>query len=90
MKIYKYGLVFSEIQEILLPKGAKILTVQCQNKMPYIWALINEKETTDEARVIAIRETGSEFDIVGEYIGTYQRLDGFYVFHVFEITKNDN
>lgn len=47
--IYKYPLDVTDVQEIKLPVGAEILTVQAQNGTLCLWALVDpqgiEKET---------------------------------------------
>lgn len=41
-KIYKYAIEITDDQDIVMPVGAKILTVQNQNGVPCIWACISE------------------------------------------------
>jgi len=85
--IWKYQLIVTDRQEIKMPAGAEILTVQTQDGRPCLWALVapNKTETT---RIIETFGTGHEvnyFDTtVREYIGTYQLEGGQLVFHVFE------
>ena len=38
-KIYKYPLEVQDEQVVMLPTGAKILTVQSQKDRPCLWAL---------------------------------------------------
>jgi len=75
------------IQEIEVPKDAKILTVQVQNNgMPCIWAEV-ETENKPEYRLIAVFGTGNELFSGADgklvYIGTIQIYDE--VFHVYEV-----
>lgn len=84
-KIYKYPVEVADVQTILLPLGAQILTVQEQNGQPYIWAIVNP-ETDSEPRRFRLYGTGYniETDNVLKYIGTFQLLCGRLVFHLFE------
>ncbi len=72
-----------------MPIGAKILTVQTQNDIPCLWALVDPQAET-EGRNIEIFGTGhpvlSDLGTAREYIGTFQMHNGTLVFHVFEYT----
>jgi len=84
-KIYKYPVEVADVQTILLPIGAQILSVQEQKGKPYIWAIVNP-ETDSEPRRFRLYGTGHniETDNVLKYIGTFQLLCGRLVFHLFE------
>ena len=74
-------------QGVTMPEGAEILTVQIQNDVPYLWALVDPEART-EIRGIAMFGTGHpiDYDIgaSGRYISTFQLRNGELVFHVFE------
>ncbi len=85
--IWKYDLKIGS-NKIYMPIGAEILTVQMQNDLPVMWALLNP-ESPKKNRVIQAFGTGWDIDCpVGtdrKYIGTIQ-LDEFgLVYHFFEI-----
>ena len=80
--IYKYKLVPAETQAIIMPEGAKVLTVQVQRGCPCLWALV-ESTNPPIARHFRIYGTGENF-VHGEYIGSFQLAGGDLVFHVFE------
>lgn len=81
-RIYKYKLEITDVQTILMPRGASILTVQLQEGEPHVWALVNPEYAKEEI-VIHTYGTGSPIETPGKlYIGTYQ-LNGF-VWHVFQ------
>ncbi len=84
MKIYKYEIKLDDDQTISLPTGAKILTVQIQGRIPYIWAMFDENLGGLEPRKISVIGTGNPMPEVGRYIGTFQMLEGMLVWHVFE------
>ena len=87
--IYKYELEITDNQNILLPIGAQILTVQNQNGKACLWALVDPNKET-EARHIEIFGMGqpvlSDMGTSREYISTFQMHGGQLVFHVFEYT----
>lgn len=84
-KIYKYPLEITDEQVIMLPTGAKILTIQAQNDIPCFWAMVNPTAPNDMAITIRIFGTGYEIKDTDylEYIGTFQIYNGTLVFHVF-------
>jgi len=84
MKIFKWNLQIVDFQEIEMPIGAQILSMQIQNENPQLWALVDEKNATEKRSFITCG-TGQEIpEDVGDYIGTYQIENGSLVFHVFE------
>ena len=81
--IYKYPLNSHDCT-LQLPKGAEILTVQLQNGIPTLWALVNPTTVTEE-RHICIVGTGWDVEDTMKYITTY--MDGYFVWHAFELIK---
>lgn len=87
--VYKYPLDLSGINQVDMPQGAEILSVQVQGRTPQMYAL------GDPARPIETRQ----FRIVGtghpierddlHFIDTIQVAGGALVFHVFEITSKE-
>lgn len=85
MKVFKWELKVAAIQDIRMPIGAVILTVQNQRGVPYIWAKCEERTGLETVRRIYIVRTGHPMSTdIGKYIGTFQQEDGALVFHVFE------
>lgn len=84
-KIYKYPLEVQDEQVVLLPTGAKILTVQAQKDRPCLWALVNPTAPNDMAVTIRIIGTGHEIQDSDnlEYISTFQSFKGQFVLHAF-------
>lgn len=83
--VYKYPLEIEDEQVVLLPTGARILTVQQQNNNIFLWALVNPTSTNAQAFTIRIHGTGhaiSDSDEL-EYINTVQLYGGKLLFHVF-------
>ena len=84
--IWKFELETIDNQTIKIPVGGEILTIQTQNGMPCLWALV-DSNADKEDRFIEIYGTGhfirQDENVNRKYIGTYQ-LGGSLVFHVFE------
>ena len=83
--IWKFLLLAENIQYIIMPEDAEILTVQVQNGDPYIWVLVDPEKQNKEREIIAIGTghiAGDGFG--GKYIGTFQLLNGNLVFHIFD------
>ena len=90
-RIYKYELKLNSGQNIEMPKGSEILTIQTQYGRPCMWCLcpiIEDGES--ECRNIEIYPTGapivSDMGATRDYLGTFQIENGSLVFHVFEYT----
>jgi hypothetical protein len=87
-QIWKYELQIKNLQEIEMPIGAEILTVQVQDNLPVLWALV-DVQAEKERRVIEVLGTGNNIHYgMGasrKYISTFQTIGGF-VGHVFEYT----
>lgn len=76
-----------------MPIGAEILSVQTQNGIPCIWALVDPK-AEKEVRKFEIFGTGHELEcnenIKRKFIGTFQpylQMNLGLVFHMFERLK---
>lgn len=88
--IWKYKILPIDVQDIEIPIGSALLSVQVQNDEPCLWALIYD--TNAEKETIRIRTIGTghqiddtDFD-VKDFLGTFQLNDGALVFHVFQVT----
>jgi len=88
--IYKYEIRSTDVQVVMMPEDAKILTVQTQHGTPCLWVGV-VVENPEKERTIKIYGTGRCLpENPGEYIGTYQlatRGRGL-VFHVYELRKS--
>lgn len=90
-RIYKYKVEFGRPGRgttLMLPLGARILTVQEQNGEGYMWALV-DPEAELAPRKIHIVGTGSDATDVArgaQYLGTFQAVEGGHIFvwHIFE------
>jgi len=89
--IYKYLLSVTDLQEVSLPIGAEILTIQTQGETACMWALVDPNEMQKEIRYIEIFGTGHRINcdmgVDRKYISTFQMIDGRLVFHAFERTN---
>ncbi len=88
--IYKYPLEVTDVQNISLPVGAEILTIQTQNEIPCLWALVDPNGIEKESKTIEIFGTGHpvgyDMGVSRKYISTFQLRDGQLIFHAFEYT----
>jgi hypothetical protein len=87
MTIWKYPLTLTDVQDVRMPSGSEILTVQVQHASLCLWALVNQNAGRDagEVRTIEIHGTGIIMsDEERRYIGTAQMAGGALVWHVFE------
>lgn len=89
-RIYKYQLEVADEQTIKIPMNAELLSVQTQNEVPCLWALIDPNEVT-ENRWIEIFGTGNpvncDFGKERRFLGTFQLMNGALIFHAFERLK---
>lgn len=90
--IYKYPLELKEHNEIDMPEGAEILSIQLQNGIPVLWAMVSP-DFPKEKRVIRMIGTGHEVNPCEPlyFINTiqfYPDLCTCIVFHFFEITNH--
>lgn len=87
--VYKYQLTITNRQTVVMPgaKSAKLLSVQMQNNIVCLWALVNT-DLPNEKIQISIVGTGHpiEHDNV-QYIDTFQMVARGLVFHVFKIVQ---
>lgn len=88
MRIWKYKLEITDIQEIETPAGGEILTAQLQGDELQLWVMVNENSMYKTTRKIAIYGTGNPVpEPYGKYISTFQLHDGALVFHVFALAS---
>jgi hypothetical protein len=82
--IHKYALAIKGEQEIPMPKGATLLSVQEQRSWPILWAEV-EDEADLVSRVIHCYGTGHPLPaLLGPYIGTVLQHDIGLVWHFFD------
>ena len=87
--IYKYPIETTDTQIVMLPKQAKILTVQVQHGQPCLWAEVNTMLAFERV-VIEVFGTGHPMPPGNrEYIGTYQLYGGDLIFHVYRRLTDD-
>lgn len=87
LTVYKYPLLKGSQVCVGLPKGAKILTVQVQNGVPHIWALVNPENPLVE-RFFRLAGTGCSIEEHKDdlhYVGTFQLFKGRKIYHLFEV-----
>ena len=88
-RIYKYELKPNQqgVWEVDMLAGAQILSVQVQQGVPQMWAVVNP-DHEPERRTFVVPGTGQEFPISSDnlkFIATFQM--GLLVWHVFEVVR---
>lgn len=89
-KVFKYPIDIIDLQYIMLPKDAEIISAQIQgeNEALCLWALV-DPNAENKKRLIKIAGTGHEIHEADlKFINTFQIFHGKGVFHVFEVIKN--
>lgn len=84
LTVHKYQLAFGPlgvVVEIMMPRGAEILTVNVQSDIICIWARVDTHEPY-EGRRFCITATGTPCP-PDKYVGTVLMHDGNFIFHVF-------
>lgn len=88
--IWKYPLELTDQTELMIPKGAEVLTAQMQELQLGLWILVNSDAET-EVRTFDIYGTGNPVPAIDlrthtrKYIATVQQ--SIFVWHVFEIVR---
>lgn len=80
-RIFKYQLPTSLGGRLQIPSGATIVHVALQNKVPCLWAIVQD-DALVEVRFFMIFGTGHALPTDVEYVGTFQ--DSPFVWHLFE------
>ena len=84
-RIWKYDLVVTCTQGLMIPQAAEILSVENQNGTICLWCLCDTHKEKEQ-RIIEIIGTGNpvvqDMGVSRKFIGTV--LDGQFVWHVFE------
>lgn len=82
--IWKFQLDVLRVQNVPMPKSARLVHVAAQFEKPCVWAIVNPEEEM-EGRQIGILTTGElyrESDCI--YIGSFMLDGGSFVGHVVE------
>lgn len=84
--IFKYELDITDFNDIAIPQEAEVISIQVQNDIPCIWALVNTDNPVETRRFITVG-TGNEIPgcLPMVFVGTYQLPKLGLVFHCFEI-----
>lgn len=83
MKIYKYEIPIHGEFTLVMPKNAAPLTVQLQDGLPCLWALVGPGAPSCQHK-FSIVGTGQPLPAqIGHYVGTFQMHGGQLVLHVF-------
>ncbi len=83
-QIWKYPIGISYLQTVSIPRSHSKLTVQIQDGIPCLWAIVDPNEETYNMELYTFRTGQPLPDDYYEYIATYQTE--IFVFHVFTKT----
>lgn len=80
--IWKYPLDLKTEQKLSLPRDAQVLSVQAQENVITLWALVNPNVAATRKTIYMFTD-GQKLDAAGQllYLGTVQT--GEFVWHVF-------
>lgn len=87
MKVFKYPLKLEDEQVIATPEHWDPLSVQEQQGVICIWAIVDESAPINDGRKIYIRGTGHPLDpdvLDANFLGTCQTHNGQFVWHIWE------
>lgn len=84
--VYKYPFEIADIVTVEMPRHAQILSIQCQNNVPTIWARVDIENGLEQRR-FHIFGTGQEmshndWQTGWHYLATIQQ--DVFVWHIFE------
>lgn len=83
MVIYKYTITIAEKQTINMPTSAHVLSVQVQQGMICIWAVVSPSSLEGETEIYMYGTGHTMESNRKSFIGTVQLDKGELVFHVF-------
>ena len=82
--IHKYALEETDDQTILMPKGAKILSVGAQRNLMCLWALVNDKAPMEGHRIYIVGTGHPASHVVrSTFLGTVMLHNAELIFQVF-------
>jgi len=82
--IWKFKFEINDNFELSMPKNAEILTIQIQNNIPCIWAIIDSDQLS-EIRYFELYGTGHLLkESKKKYIGSFRMYNDSLIFHLFE------
>lgn len=89
--VWKYELPFEDNSDLLMPQGARLLSVGIQDHAPVLWAQVNVN-APKVLRRVAMVGTGHERDDLNgcPFVDTVQFVGGTLVFHVFDLGEVHN
>lgn len=84
--IHKFAVPLTDVSDIKMPRGARVLCVGIQNGDPYIWARVDTKAPMAMRRV-RLAGTGHDLAIGPDapWLGTVHIHGGALVFHLFDL-----
>lgn len=81
--VYKYTLHLDDTVEVVMPKGAEVLSVGEQNGLICVWARVDTREPSVK-RLFRVAGTGHP-DPRGNFVGVVMQHGGALVWHIFDL-----
>lgn len=83
--IWKFPIVVTDDQEVEMPEGARIVTVQVQKGTLNLWAIVDPSAPLKKRHIKVVGTGHSQSSLSSlSYIGTAQMMEGTLIWHVFE------
>ena len=89
MRVYKYPILLTETQTIMVPGYRRLLSVQLQDDRICLWYEINEDHENDTEIVLHIVPTGGDRDIEDDWHHLETIQMGSLVWHVYQEGYDD-
>lgn len=85
MTVWKYPFDVTDRFDLEMPHGVQMLSVQVQDGVPCLWALVDDENTkvTVRFRVVGTGNPAPDMYIFRTFVGTFQLEGGALVFHLF-------
>jgi hypothetical protein len=86
-ELWKFPLLPSA--KVLMPEGARVLSVGQQDGQPYLWALVDPSARIEMRDVLVIGTGHVVPSDVGDrpFVGSIHGVDGWIVLHVFDAVR---
>jgi hypothetical protein len=78
--VYKYP-----VDEVKMPRGAKVVHVGEQGGKPFLWALVDPDQPEEERTFIVLGTGQAVNGELWSHVGTFQQPP--FVWHVFELVR---
>ena len=91
MEVWKFPFATKDVQELTMPRGARLLHVAVQQEQLCLWALVRPEAVTVRRRIRVVG-TGQKISVNDseKYVGTAMSFGGELVWHAFDLGESGN